>query len=211
MGITEVRRVMQLVTSFAHISVCPTHVCRSSPSQKCFVADELKPSSPSTDFLCIASIKMWLCCISEYILMFMALVMLCLKPDSTETFKKARFFSFLLALGSIRGRHWAVAPAASAQPAASIARHQEPAAAVGRPHPEHRAHLEAAQRQCSAQSPLHLWPQVWKGFRVGKCVSSYSCGHKFTSTYHEHDRHGNRLSWFLWTALFPRLLYSLHL
>lgn len=76
---------------------------------------------------------------------------------------KALLLSLLSALHSCRGQHWTVAAPASSQPAASVPRRQEPAAAVGRPHPERRAHLAAAQRQRSAQPPLHLRPQVWTG------------------------------------------------
>lgn len=66
----------------------------------------------------------------------------------------------LSVLYSSRGQHRAMATPASAQPAASNARHQEHSAAVRRSHPERRAHLETTQRERSAQPPFHLWPQV---------------------------------------------------
>lgn len=93
--------------------------------------------------------------------------------------KALLLFLLLSALYPSRGQHWAVEAPACSQPAASIPWCQEPAAAVGRPHPERRAHLAAAQRQRSAQPPLHLRPQVWMGWRViaqGVCqyIDSFS-------------------------------------
>lgn len=76
---------------------------------------------------------------------------------------KASLLSLPSAFVSSRGQHWVVAAPASSQPAASVPRRQEPAAAVGRPHPECRTRPAAAQGQRSAQPPLHLRPQVWVG------------------------------------------------
>lgn len=73
---------------------------------------------------------------------------------------KASLLSLPSAFVSSRGQHGVVAAPASSQPAASVPRRQEPAAAVGRPHPERRARPAAAQGQRSAQPPLHLRPQV---------------------------------------------------